>query len=357
MKVLDLEYHQQMLLALLRSALHQKDVETECLRNATEEDWVKCFKFAIHQGVSALAWDGVTRMPEKYAPPLNVKISWALREKEQTGEYIKQCKAIKVLTELLAKHGIGTIVLKGVGLSRLYPVPAHRESGDIDIYTYSADKTLMTDEQAFLLADEVLLKEGAIMDETIYKKHSKIGLFGVTIENHRMFLHIDKCKTIAKAEAWLQKHLDTQTVELVNGKLKITVPSISFDSVFVALHAAQHYGEGLALKHLCDWALLLQQKGCSVPAELEYKHIRQSVATLTQLCNQYLGLTVPVKAEDCKLATRMMQEILYPPCYGKTSIAQLQKRIRLFTLHHQLLGVSFWGKLGGWVSRKIKGKN
>ena len=357
MKVLNLGYPEQMLMALLRSVLHQREVETACFQQATEEDWVKCFKLAVHQGVSALAWEGIGRIPAKYAPPLNVKISWALREKEQLGEYIKQCKAINALTKLLAQNGIGVIVLKGVGLSRLYPVPAHRESGDIDIYTYSADRTVMTDEQANRLADEILLKEGAVMDETFFKKHSKIGLYGVTFENHRMFLHIDECKSIAIAEQWLQKHLETQTVELVNGKLKIEVPTVNFDSVFVSLHAAQHYGEGLSLKHLCDLVLLMQQKEFSLPDELDNKHIRQSIATLTQLCNQYLGLSVTVNAEVRKLATRMMQEILYPPHYGNSAISQLQNRIHIFRQKHKLLGVSFWGKLGGWMARKVKWEN
>lgn len=111
MKVLNLRYPEQMLMALLRSALRQQEVETACFQQATEENWVKCFKLAVHQGISALAWEGVGRMPSKYAPPLNVKISWALREKELLGEYMKQCKAINALTKLLAQYGIGVIVL------------------------------------------------------------------------------------------------------------------------------------------------------------------------------------------------------------------------------------------------------
>ena len=322
---------------------------------------MKCYRLAVYQGVSALAWGGIERLPAKCSPPLNVKLSWALREKELQEEYRKQCIAVSALNQLLSQYGIATIVLKGVGLSRYYPVPAHREGGDIDIYTYSADKTRLTNEEANRLADEVLLKQGAIMDDVFLKKHSKFGFNGVTFENHRMFLHVAECKMMAKMEQWLKKHISTIETALLDGECRIMVPTIAFDSVFIPLHAAQHYGSGLSLKHLCDWALLVQQNGLNLPSELNDKYFKLIVNTLTQLCNQYLGLTVPVDKES-DLVNEMMQEILYPPYFGKTPsggackayLFQLQDRIHNFKLKHRLLGVSFWGKIRGLVVRKIK---
>ncbi|MBR5235142.1 MAG: nucleotidyltransferase family protein, partial [Bacteroidaceae bacterium] len=233
--------------------------------------------------------------------------------------------------------------------------------GDIDIYTYSADKNQMTDEEAHHQADEIILSEGAIMDDSPSKKHCKFGIYGVTFENHRMFLHVAECQTTVKAEQWLQRHISTSSVELLGGKCHIEVPSIAFDSVFIPLHAAQHYGEGLSLKHLCDWAILVKQYGLTLPSELDDKYFKQSVSALTHLCNQYLGLSVPVDADN-RLADEMMQEILYPPYYGKTPsggkgkqyLFQLRNRIHIFRLTHRLLGVSFGGKVRGWCMRKIK---
>ena len=361
MKVLDLEHSEKMLLALLRASLHQQEVETVYFQQATEEDWLKCYRLSVHQGVSSLAWEGIERLPIKYNPTLNVKLSWALREKEQLEKYRKHCIAAKALTELLAKHNIATVILKGVGLSRFYPVPAHRESGDIDIYTYSADKTLMTDEEANRLADELILKQGAIMGNSLSKKHSKFSIYGVTFENHKLFLHENECQTTFKAEQWLKKHFDTQVVELLDRECKIEVPSITFDSVFVPIHAAHHYGMGLSLKHLCDWTLLLQQKDMNHSFEFEDKYFKLTITTLTQLCNQYLGMTIPIKG-DCKMANNMMQEILHSPYYRKKPTGgffkkqwfQLQDRIHIFKLKHRLLGVSFWGKIWKLLSRIIQ---
>ena len=199
------------------------------------------------------------------------------------------------------------------------------------------------------------------MDDVFLKKHSKFGFNGVTFENHRMFLHVAECKMMAKMEQWLKKHISTIETALLDGECRITVPTIAFDSVFIPLHAAQHYGSGLSLKHLCDWALLVQQNGLNLPSELNDKYFKLIVNTLTQLCNQYLGLTVSVDKES-DLVNEMMQEIFYPPYFGKTPsggackayLFQLQDRIHNFKLKHRLLGVSFWGKIRGLVVRKIK---
>ena len=48
-----------MLFALLRSSLHEKEVEVECFQEATDDDWKQCHQIAAAQGVMALAWDGV----------------------------------------------------------------------------------------------------------------------------------------------------------------------------------------------------------------------------------------------------------------------------------------------------------
>jgi hypothetical protein len=297
----------------------------------------------------------------KYYPPLNVKLSWALHVNEQIEKYREHCLAVNKLIKLLSQHGIATLVLKGVGLSRFYPVPAYREGGDVDIYTYSANNMLMTDEQASRLADEIVLKQGAIMDNSSSVKHSKFAIYGVTFENHKMFLREAECPTIIKADKWLQEHISTQKVELLGGECSINVPAIAFDSVFIPLHAAQHYGMGLSLKHLCDLTMFALQNGVVLPSELDDKYLKQTITAFIQLCNKYLGLEMPL-GKDCRLTNEMIHEILRPPYFGKMPtggickqyLFQLRNRIHIFMLKHRLLGVSFWGKIRGLCVRKIK---
>ena len=83
MKTLTLEHAEEMLLALLQGALHQREVAAACLQQATAEEWMQCYRLAVKQGVSALAWEGIEHLSMTYSLPLDVKLSWALKEKEQ----------------------------------------------------------------------------------------------------------------------------------------------------------------------------------------------------------------------------------------------------------------------------------
>ena len=352
MKMLELERPVEMLLALLRAALHQREVETDCFRHATGGDWLRCYRLAVRQGVPALAYGAIGRLQVEYAPPLDVKLSWALLEEKQLGKYREHCRAVDELTSMYAGHGIATVVLKGIGLSRLYPVPARREGGDVDIYTFSADKNRMTDEEANRLANELAEREGSSVDYSYAKVHSSFFYHGVRFENHRRFLNVGTFTRLATAEEWLLEHLAPQKVELMDGFCNICVPSLAFDRVFVPLHAAKHYGTGLSLRHLCDWVILMQGD-CSLPEGVENRYYLRATAALSQLCNRYLGTAIPVEGVG-QLPDEMMKEIIYPPFNRKSPFKnpvragwyKVRLKLHLLWLRHRLLGVSLWK--GGW---------
>lgn len=349
MKMLELERPVEMLLALLRAALHRREVETDCLGHATAEDWIRCYRLAVRQGVPALAWGAIERLPAEYAPPLNVKLSWALLEEKQLEKYRKHCVATEELVRLYAQHGIATVVLKGIGLSRLYPVPAHREGGDVDIYTCSADRKRMSDEEANRLANELMERLGTEVDYSYIKVHSSFCYHGVRFENHRRFLDFETYTEVSGVEEWLKRNFSPQSVCLLDGNCNISVPSVAFDKVFVSLHAAKHYGTGLSLRHLCDWAILTQQATSEVLDEPDNRCYFKVAGCLSNLCNQYLGTSIPVEG-DSKLSNEIMREIIYPPFDGKAQFDmpvraawyKIRLKLHLLWLRHRLLGVSLW---------------
>lgn len=130
-----------MLFALLRSSLHEKEVEQVFFHEATDDDWKQCHQIAAAQGVMALAWDGVLRLPAELMPFRNLKLTWAMAVEKYEVKYRRYCQTVDELSTFYASHGIATIQLKGIGFSTYYPFPEHREGGDIDIYTYFLTKT------------------------------------------------------------------------------------------------------------------------------------------------------------------------------------------------------------------------
>ena len=47
MKRITLNTSEQMLFALLRSSLHEKEVEVECFQEASDDAWKRCYQLAV----------------------------------------------------------------------------------------------------------------------------------------------------------------------------------------------------------------------------------------------------------------------------------------------------------------------
>ena len=132
------------------------------------------------------------------------KLIWASRQRRTADE----------LSRFYAQHGISAMQMKGVGLSAIYPVPCHREGGDIDIYTYSADKSRMSDGEANRLADSLMRLENIDVDTEHSPKHSVFYYKGVPVENHKTFLNVESYKAAGEVEKVLKEHMNPQPTEL-----------------------------------------------------------------------------------------------------------------------------------------------
>lgn len=117
MKGMTLNSSEQMLFALLRASLHQKEAEQTFFQQVSEEDWKQCYRLSVRQGVMALAWDGVMRLPKELHPAKNLKLTWAMAVERYEAKYLRYCKTVDELSAFYAQHGITTVQLKGVGFS------------------------------------------------------------------------------------------------------------------------------------------------------------------------------------------------------------------------------------------------
>ena len=318
----------EMLFALLRASLHGKEVETAFFEQATADDWKECHRLAVMQGVMALAWDGVSALPQHLQPAKGLKLKWAMAVEAYEKKYARYCQTIAELSDFYRAHGITTVQLKGVGLSTYYPNPAHREGGDIDIFTYSADTNKLTDAEANQLADK-LMKEQGIEVDMHSLKHSNFYYKGIPIENHRTFLDVKWYKVAKQVEPLLKQSLKPQATDLLEGKVSILTPSPAFNTLFLSFHSAQHYGDGMALHHLCDWAMLIARHDLQIPEALTDKRFREAILAMTELCNRYLGTSVEVSGGK-QLADEMIGEIIYPK-FSKHDVAPKGK-VRIFII-------------------------
>ncbi len=328
MKKLKLNKCEQMLFALLRAALHERDAEVSFFQCSSEEEWKRCYRLAACQGVRALAWDGLLRLPTELRPPCSVKLVWAADVERYEKKYLRYVEAVDGLSRFYARHGISVLQLKGVGFSALYPVPSHREGGDIDLYAYSADPNRMSDGEANRLADDLMRRQGVDVDTEHSPKHSLFYYQGIPVENHKTFLNVEDSEAAVEAEKILRAHLNPRLTTLAGGQ--VLTPSPAFNALFIAFHAAQHYGDGLALHHLCDWACLSERHGSCLPEGMTDRRFLRFFSALTLLSNRLLGTEIPVAGEAPEaLAQAIMKEILRPR-YGKEVPAKSRMGILLY---------------------------
>lgn len=351
MSAFQLNTTEQMLLALLRASLHQKEVELSYFQSANDTDWKNCYQLAIEQGVMALAWDGVMKLPKELQPVKALKLNWYMAVEAYERKYLHYCRTVDELSTVYAEHGIATMQLKGVGFSTNYPVPSHREGGDIDIYTYAAEGSGMTDAEANALADRLMKEQGIKVDDCHSFMHTAFFYKGVPIENHHRLLDIYRYKAGRQVAGWLLKNVSPRWTDLVEGK--VLTPSPEFNTVYLAFHTFQHYSGGLCLHHLCDWAMQVIRNGLSLPIEITDQRFLRGVAALTHFSNRFLGTSVPVQGGE-DLMTIMLQEMFRPtypeevPFENKCGILlyKIRRFFHRYNLSNSVLSGSFLWYLG-----------
>lgn len=206
----------------------------------TPGSWERIYRMAADHGLSAVVWDGICRLPAAQQPPRETRIRWALSAEKLEERYRHQQQTASKLAARFSEEGLRMLLLKGLGLSRDYPIPEHRECGDIDIYLYGqSDK-----------GDRILHEIGAHLYFDV-PKHSEYVWDGVLIENHRTILNVRRNRTERELNALLVRLLEKDgTHGLAPG---IQTPPATFNAIFLIRHAAVHFQkEGIVLRHLCD---------------------------------------------------------------------------------------------------------
>ena len=345
-----------MLFALLKASLLGENTDHRVFAEASPTEWKMCYETAAKQGVLALAWEGVESLPQQLQPPKQLKFRWAMTVEKYEAKHRRYCQTVQELQNFYKEHGIVAVQMKGVGFSQGYNKPHHREGGDIDIYTFSADESMMSHKEANMLADKLMEQMGNPVDMHGYK-HSNFTFKGIPVENHKCFLNVMiNPKFLGALDEHLHKVLNPRVVEMNGGEYKILVPSPEFNTLFISCHAFQHYGSGIALHHLYDWATILKNHGLHLPDNLKNTNFLRGIAAMTHLCNLHLGTSIDLSGLPAgyeAMADEMLKEMLYPiytkvvPYTNKAQIFAYKTRkvLRSARLASDVFGVSITGRL------------
>ena len=273
--------------------------------------WQSVYALARKQGVLAVAFDGLVKIFEQdkeFAKtfPLALKLQWINAVLNIEKRYEKSQKLSTELVDKWAEQGVESVCLKGLALSQYYPVPNHRECGDLDCF-------LMGDyERGNVIAEE----QGAKVERDFYK-HSHIDYKGLMVENHQFCTAIRGSKLNKERERYLQELLVADNSQYI-GETQLISPCCDFNALFVTIHGFGHFlTEGIRLRHILDWAMLVKAEQENINWDKLYDWCNKSGYTrylnaLNAITVDYFGIALCDKAiVDRDFVEQIMRDTLY----------------------------------------------
>lgn len=237
----------EIMLELLRSSVLDK---VPVIPETVVIDWVGLMDISAEQNVLAWVWDGICKLPKELKPPRLQSINWGLSAQEVWDTYGKQMRVLEGMVSSCKENEIRLLLLKGIGLSRLYPKPESRPSSDIDIYLfedYEKGNRLFTGH-----------------DIKRIDKHASFQIDGVLIENHYSFFE-PNTKQKRRIMDFINSTLDE--VKLTTYGYYVFCPVAEI--VYLTLHTLKHFTEErfLQMKNVIDFAMYLHVYRNCLPAE------------------------------------------------------------------------------------------
>lgn len=279
------------------------DAITTAAADLDESEWFRLHALAVRQGVVALLFDGL--MSAGVTIPHHVKMRFISSTDHIEKEYAKKRRIARKLAEVYAGEGIRMMILKGIGISMLYPVAHHRPSSDIDIY-------LCGDQRR---GDELLHKLYGISIDKGRHHHTVFRIKNILIENHYDFIEAHSRASSQRAEQRLKELVaNEQPLEADIDGVTYLTPSPTMNALFLTLHSAAHFAaENISIRHLCDWAFFLNAYSKQVDWQ-EIMHLsdelgfRPFLDVMNGACVRYLGMDAslaPSLSDDERTIERM----------------------------------------------------
>lgn len=243
--------------------------EAEIPTSVKDADWKVLYVIAKKQALIGVLFHGIKQLPQELAPDTELLMRWmgmAQKIRQQNIwlflDSAKVCKKFK-------KVGFRNCILKGQGNALLYPDPYMRTSGDIDIYLDGGRNRVM--QYINKVCPNQVMRYHHVdfpVMKTPIEVHFTPSYMFFPVHNRRM----QKC---------FKEVMDLQcsnVVTLPDGYGEITVPTMSFNVIYILSHLYRHvFTEGIGLRQLIDYYFVLRNMDCNIAnkavLQRELKHL------------------------------------------------------------------------------------
>lgn len=216
-------------------------------------DWNEIHEEAQMQALTGILFEGMCKTVESKRSTIDkpLMLGWFSEMMMIEKMNLTLNLALAKLNDVLRQAGIPFVVMKGQVAASLYPKPLRRQPGDIDILVYGG---------AFDRACRLLEENGAVAGEVAPEKHTEYRFHNVVVEMHHTMLDLSNPKAMDFIHSLdLNKVVEQGTID--GYELPVFKPA--FNCAYMLGHMVHHLlTEGLGLRQVCDWMLLMKQIEC-----------------------------------------------------------------------------------------------
>ena len=311
---------EDILLSLVRSALWDTTPSAEGFP-LDEATWHYLYYLAKKQTVQGIVYDAICRLPEDLLPPTDLLLGWMNEVQSIEVNHQQQMRALAWLTTRVeVESALRPIILKGLPLAALYPIPSHRISGDIDVFYGSS--------AAAEAADSLVESWGTIVSRGKFGE-SIFTISHVPVEHHGLLVHSHVPIRNRRLTAWIERKMAEEgfTREVIVGEMPVRVLPPDLNVVQLSSHNLGHsLNEGISVRQLCDLALFVDHhhevlRATPLRQLLSRFGLRRWTDLCLSYCVSYLGLSAerlpyPVKTSSGTIEV-LRREVMLSGNFGQ----------------------------------------
>lgn len=198
--------------------------------------------------------------------------------------YSNRRKMLGELRKALYENGFPFFTVKGMDVAALYPVPALRSMGDLDMVMHTDDR-----EKAIPVMESL----GFSLDKKDYEYHYSKGSMIIEVHDHLVYDHFVKKsdKREYYEKCWENVHKNEQGYDELDWNLHF---------IFLIEHLWQHLtAHGVGIRQFMDIAVVTQASNqigldwCWIEAELKRIRMLDFAQTVLTLCEDWFGVNSP----------------------------------------------------------------
>lgn len=276
-----------------------------------DPDWEEVYQECLRQSVPILVWNAL----DKAQIPVDTVESWKNTVIASAYHNLQVAWQHLLVDRLMEKGRIPYVILKGSASGAYYPAPMDRIMGDVD-FLVSPDHLER--------AGEILKAEGFIPWEEEHICHVVYRKENIHLEMHFEPAGVPYGKPGELVREYMKDVMEQAREIQVEGE-KLRVPSRFHHGLILLLHTSHHLtGEGIGLRHLCDWAVFVASMTDEEFRQLFEEKLKaigmwRFARLLTQTCIRYLGCPARpwTGKEEPDLTAAMIRDIFDGGNFGK----------------------------------------